>query len=337
MILSRSPSRLASPEPEPMSARSSELVPRQDMVLTRRQALEHITHDALRHRLATSWQILLPGVYLTTTGIPTERQRLRAALLYGGADAQLADLTALREYGVRYLPADPTIYLLLPAEVRRVNRDGVVVRRTHRLPQPVVFRGFPYVPLSRALVEFAARIGDRRTANAVLADAVQRNLVRTEQLGAEAPHVTGRGASVVRDVVGWITVGARSAPEIDYLEICAESRVLPRPLVNPLLRLPGGRRVSPDALFEGAGLVHETNGRAPHADEDPFEDMQARHDAMTTAGLTVLHDSPRQLWRERQRVRAQSEQCYQRLAGRGLPPGVSMLRRGPSNGPSVGL
>jgi hypothetical protein len=313
-----------------------DLLIQQDNIVSRLQALEHMSLDAIRHNLRGKWRILLPGIYLAATGAPAPRQRLRAALLYGGSSAQLADSTALLAYGVRYLPQDATIRLLLPAAARRVNRDGVEVRRTHRLPAPRTIQGLPYCPPERALVEFAARVGDRRVATAVIADAVQRKIAAPNITNAEVLHITGRGARIARLAVADIVAGARSAPEADFVSICGRSKILPSPLLNALLRLPCGRKVSPDALWLDAGLVHETNGRAPHADEDPFEDMQSRHDAMTTAGLTLLHNAPRQLYRESDRILGQVETCYLRNAGRGLPPGVTLLRSHPDV-PLVGL
>jgi hypothetical protein len=312
-----------------MNLSFDQLLCAQDNLATRQQALQYMSLDAVRHRLGTRWQILLPGVYLAATGTPSTRQRLRAALLYGGPHALLGDATALSGYAIRYLPEDPMIRLLLPAETRRVNRDGVMVRRTHRPPAPRIINGLPYCPPTRALIEFAARIGDRRVATAVLADAVQRGIVWPEALALEVPHITGRGAGVARLVVADIIGGIRSAPEADFATLCCQSTVLPPPLLNALLGLPDGRRVCPDALWVEAGLVHETNGREHHAGEDDFEDMQSRHDAMTAAGLTVLHDAPRQLLREADRILDQVETCYRRNAGRGLPPGVQLLRAGP--------
>jgi len=84
--------------------------------------------------------------------------------------------------------------------------------------------------------------------------------------------------------------------------------------------------VSPDALALDAGLVHETNGRRAHARQDLFEDMQERHDAMTAAGLTVLHNSPRRLATQPRIAIAEFVECHRRLAGRGLPPGVELVR-----------
>jgi hypothetical protein len=303
-----------------------EVLRRQDSVITRSVALEHMSQSALHRRLGSGWRILLPGVYLAESRHPTYRQRLTAAVLYGGDEAQLSDVTALRQFGLKYLPPDETVYLLIPAAERRASRDGVVVRRTHRLPEPCVQDGLPFTPLPRAIADFVARIGDHRDALAAAAEAVQRRLTAVADVVNELDHVTGRGTSAARHVRAALLSGVRSAPEGDFVSLCARSSVLPVPLLNPLLELPSGAKVCPDALFVEAGLVHETNGREPHAAEDRFEDMQARHGAMTAAGLVVLHSSPRQLKTEPARVLAQLEQCYLRANRSGLPHGVKLLR-----------
>jgi hypothetical protein len=193
--------------------------------------------------------------------------------------------------------------------------------------------GLPYCPPERALVEMSARTCDRRTATAVIADAVQRGIAAPERLVLELPHLTGRGAGTTRSAVGDVVgLGARSAPEADFLTMCAGCPGLPTPLVNALLRLPTGMKVSPDSLFFDAAVIHETNGRGPHAEEDAFESMQVRHDALTAAGFTVLHNSPRSLWREPDRVMSELLACVTRNAGRGLPPGVVVLRSAPPGG-----
>jgi hypothetical protein len=122
--------------------------------------------------------------------------------------------------------------------------------------------------------------------------------------------------------------GVRSAPEDDFRRLVLSSRVLPEPKWNCLLRLPDGRKVSPDALFIGSAVVHETNGRKFHSGFDDFDDMQERSDALVTSGLTVLHNSPRRIREDGQTVLAQVEQCHLRNDGRGLPEGVVLLRSG---------
>lgn len=308
----------------------AQLLDRQQGVITRRQSLDHLSESALAERLGRHWQILLPGIYVAHTGPVTDLQHRWAALLFGGADAMLDDTTALREYRVNYLPSDDQIRVLVPATVQRASRDFVSVRRTIYLPTPVMGTGgVRLAPTARALTDFALRYDDERSVRAVLASAVQRRQVSLEMLDRELKFAPERGKRRLMRVLEELHSGVRSAPEGDVRQLVATSKVLPTPLYNPLLQLPSGRRISPDLLLEEAALVHETNGRGPHfEDEDLFESMQERHDSMTTSGLTVLHNSPRLVRKDGPRILSELETCFLRDRGKGLPPGVIILRRG---------
>lgn len=310
----------------------TELLRQQHGIITRRQALGHLSDTALDFRLGRRWTVVLPGVYAAQTGPLTDRQRLQAALLFGGTGAMLDDITALAEHRMSYLPDDPLIRLLVPADNQRHSKDFVAIRRTIYLPTPRrSCDGLAVAPPSRALINFALRHPDDRDVRAVLASALQRRRVTLDQLSCEHKRCASRGKRRLTRVLEELAAGVRSAPEGDVRTLIQASKVLPKPLYNCLLELPDGRRVSPDALISEAALVHETNGRKPHfEDEDEFDSMQERHDAMTVAGLTVLHNSPRLIAREGPRVLADLEHCYLRDAGRGLPPGVQIIRTGPS-------
>jgi hypothetical protein len=317
------------PKIKPIPVSLTHLLDRQCGVITRRQALEHISESALMERLGRHWQVPLPGVYVAHRGPVTDLQRSWAALLFGGDAAMLDDTAALREYGVNYLPADDQVRLLVPDTVQRTSRDFVSVRRTIYLPRPVIGRGnVRLAPTARALTDFALRYDDERTVRAVLASAIQRRKVSLDQLDRELKIAPARGKRRLMRVLEELHGGIRSAPEGDVRQLVASSTVLPTPLYNCLLGLPDGRKISPDLLLEDAALVHETNGRKPHfEEEDAFDSMQERHDVMTTFGLTVLHNSPRLINREGPRVLQQLETCYLRDVGKGLPPGVVILRR----------
>ena len=307
----------------------TQLLERQHGTITRRQALEHLSESAVLERLGRRWQVLLPGVYVAHQGPVTDLQRLWAALLYGGDGAMLDDTTALREYSVNYLPEDPQIRLIVPHTVQRTSRDFVSLRRTIYLPRPTLGRGqVRLAPTARALTDFGLRYDDERTVRAVLASAVQRRQVSLDQLDLELKIAPARGRRRLARVLEELHAGVRSAPEGDVRSLVDTSAVLPTPLYNCLLGLPDGRKISPDLLLEEAALVHETNGRKPHfEEEDAFDSMQERHDAMTVAGLTVLHNSPRLIRTDGPRVLMDLETCYLRDRGRGLPPGVVILRR----------
>jgi len=317
------------PRITPIPAALTQLLDRQHGVVSRRQALEHLSESALYERLGRHWQVLLPGVYVAHTGPVLDLQRQWAALLFGGEEAMLDDTTALREYGVNYLPDDGQVRLLVPDTVQRTSRDFVAVRRTIYMPRPVSLRtGIRLAPTSRALTDFALRYDDERTVRAVLASAIQRRQVSLDLLDRELKIAPARGRPRLMRVLEELHAGVRSAPEGDVRALVATSKVLPTPLYNCLLRLPDGRKISPDLLLEEAALVHETNGRESHFDEeDLFDSMQERHDTMTVAGLTVLHNSPRLIQSDGARVLADLEACYLRDKGKGLPPGVVILRR----------
>lgn len=301
----------------------------QDELITRVQALTFISLSALRHRLAADWTMVLPGVYLTHRHALTDRQRNRAGLLYTGTSGQLADVTSLIAHGIRDVPPTDTSFLLIPATEHRANKPLATIRRTHRLPSPVMIDGLPHCPLGRSLADAAARIGVQQTARALIADAVQRQLVAASELQAELPHLAGRGAGVARRAINDIVGGARSAPECEFLDLCAGVRGLPPPWPNSLIRLPDGRMISPDALWEDARLIHETNSRRWHADEDQFESTQERAAALTAAGFVVVGSTPRQIRTERQRIARQITTLYRENAGRGMPAAVIVIRQRP--------
>src|SRR5260221_4040918 len=86
----------------------SQLIKRQNLVVTRRQALDCGLHpNALLRRAQAGgrWQEILPGVYLTVTGTPTPDQRDTAAVFYAGHSRTLTGAAALRRPWMR-LPSD---------------------------------------------------------------------------------------------------------------------------------------------------------------------------------------------------------------------------------------
>jgi hypothetical protein len=164
----------------------------------------------------------------------------------------------------------------------------------------------------------AQRLPERQ-ATALLAEAVQRRRVEVDDLVDAMSGAPRRGRDQVRLALDDLDVGIRSVAEAGARRIVGGSATLPEPIWNALLRLPCGRIVSPDALWRSAGLVHETNGVRFHVWGADFESMQERHDAMTAAGLVVLHNVPLRLRNAPLAVRAELERCFTAHDGRGLP------------------
>ena len=305
----------------------------QDGLITRHQALGFLPDNVLRRRLGRHWQVVLPGVYSAGLAPLTDRQRVRAALLYAGPESMLSDSSSLRLHGLPFVPEDPLVYVLIPDTVQRLSRQFVVTKRSWRLPDVAVVGGLPTAPLCRSLCEFGARHESERDSLAVLAGAVQQGRVRLADLVEEAHAGQARGRPRLLRALAPLEAGVRSAPEADFRALVTRSRLLPPPLWNSLIELPDGRRFSPDALFEDAAVVHEVNGRQFHAPdeagEDVFDAMQRRSDALVAAGFVVLHNAPRRLREEPRQVVREVEAAYRQHAGRGMPRGVKLLRTGP--------
>ena len=111
----------------------SQLLTRQNLVITRNQALDcGMQPDVVYRRLRAGgqWRRMLPGVYLTVTGTPTPDQRDMAALLYAGPGGTLTGAAALRRHGMRI--QSQSVDVLVPASRRRQNSGYVVVHPDHQ-------------------------------------------------------------------------------------------------------------------------------------------------------------------------------------------------------------
>ncbi|MDQ1748623.1 MAG: hypothetical protein QOD07_2886 [Frankiaceae bacterium] len=309
--------------------RLNALLAAQDHVLHRRQAYAlGMTRDGIAHRERfAGWQELLRNVFLSHPGEPSHRQRLVAALLYGGPDVAVDADDACVFHGVRAVrPSDDVVRIVGPAMSTARSHSFVVVRRTRAEFDVVRTDLLRYVDPATAAIASARLRRDPRRVLAILSDVVQRRIAGVDALVRAHVRASPRNARPTDLALRQLRSGVHSVGEADFRLLAEASAVLPPLLYNPLLRLPDGRLISPDALAVDAGLVHEVNGRSTHAREDLFVDMQVRHDTMTVAGLVVLHNAPARLVREPRQVINEFERCYLRLAGCGLPDGVRLVR-----------
>lgn len=276
------------------------------------------------------WQEVLPNVFLTHQGELTKRQMMIAALLWAGPHALIDARDACRFHGIKAVaPVEEEVDVWIPGDGGVRSTGFVNVRRSVARPSIVRTDALRYVDAATAVVAAARRMAKERAVLAAFSDALQRRVCTEHELLQAHIRATRRNALSADHALAALAAGARSVPEVGFADLARASSVLPPLLYNALLRLPDGRQISPDALAEDAALVHETNGKQSHAREDLFEDMQERHEVMTIAGLTVMHSTPRQLWTKGRRIVAGFETVYLRRRGRGLPPGVVLLRAGP--------
>ncbi len=195
----------------------------------------------LRSRLGTEWRAVLPRVVTTTLCPLDERQRLVAALLYAGTGAMITGAAAARWHGITAAQQ-----ALVPIEVphsRRPRGGGFVdVRRTLR-PDPHPWQHPPLILVSRqrAVVVAARDCRTERDATAVVIEAVQRRLVRLEDVRSELEAGPRAGSARLRRAVEPSSRraveaaerGAWSVPEADLAALVRTSSVLPEMWANP--------------------------------------------------------------------------------------------------------
>jgi len=151
------------------------LIEKQAQVISRVQALSGgMSPQAIAHRLRPGgpWRHLVPGVYQTSTGIPTRGQREIAALLYAGPRSVITGGSALRHYRLPS-PQSDHIDVLVPTQAQRKSTADVRLHRTTRLPEMVdVLPYRRYALPHRAAADAARWLTSAREVRAVIAGAV---------------------------------------------------------------------------------------------------------------------------------------------------------------------
>ena len=283
------------------------LLATQHGVLSRAQVLAcGTTPGGLRHRLRDEgpWQRLLPGVYLTATGVPTREQRNIAALIYAGPESFITGSAALSFYGVK-TPQTTAVDVLVPASHRAASNSFVILHRTRRMPQrwthDLTLR---YALPARAVADAVRglrRLSDART---VVASAVQQRRCTVRQLTDELRERHDSRDALFRTVLAEVAAGTRSAPESELRELIISSR-LPVPLFNPQLFWNGTFLACPDAWWPAAGVAVEVDSKEFHLLPEDWERTMTRHRRMIAAGINVMHLSPGQLRSQPQKIAAE--------------------------------
>lgn len=297
----------------------AEVLAHQSGLLLRSQALElGVTDSAIRWRIARgSWQRILPGLLATFAGRLSHAQSLTAAALYGGAGAQITGCAALRWHGARYLPRDSHIDVLVPANRQRRSRKFARIHRTTRPDQHALPRkAIEVCSVARAAAD-AARLGyPPREVRALLADVVQRGLTTVDRLALELAAGPRNGSQVLREAMGELFGGVRSAPEGDLRRVLLSSTILPPIVWNPDLIADDSTPLPcPDGWIQHAGIALEADSQEFHTDLAGWDRTRERHGVFGAYGILALHFSPRDIRTRPEWVRTVVEQAYVRRAG----------------------
>jgi hypothetical protein len=282
----------------------AELLTRQVGVISRSQARECGMSDAaLRHRIRGGgpWQVLLPGTYLSHTGTPTTRQREMAAILYAGPGSVITGPSALTWHGIR-VPRAQLVDVLVPEPRRRRDVSFVRLSRTGRMPSMLFPQGdLFYVPPARAAADTVRGLRDLSTVRAIVADGVQRGLIKLALLQDELAQGPVQGSARLRQVLAEVEDGVRSSVEAD-LRTLIKLGHLPDPMYNPRLYAGGRFIAEPDTWWPEAGVAGEMDSREWHLSPKDWERTLARDARMSAHGIIVMHISPGRLKAEPQMV-----------------------------------
>jgi hypothetical protein len=250
---------------------------------------------------------------------PTRRQLIEAALLYAGPDSMVTGLESCRLHGLKNVPADSQVHLLVPHEHKARCCEYVIVERTTRMPEPIRHDDVPLAPLTRAVLDACRRLRSLDPARALITEAVQRRRLAPYGLLREMELGSQRGTAVPREVLKDIVTGARSVAEIDAIRVW-ERTGLPKPAWNASLRNLRGEHVAiPDAWFD-VGLAWEIDSYQFHFQREDYANTISRNARYAAAGVTVLQTLPNRLREAPESVAAELIAAYRAAEQRERPP-----------------
>lgn len=275
-----------------------------------------MSRSAIGHRLETKrWHRVHPSVYATFPGDLSQYQRELAALLWAQSGvrdqgAMLTGASALRAFGCRYAE-DPRTHLLV-STVRPLPADEtVILTRTRQLPEPAWLGQRPLAPAARATIDALSLLPDLRSQRAVACEAVHRGLTSASELSAALGTRGGGGLTLTRRVLDDIGANCWSAPECEFRDLVATSRVLPEPRFNLRLSEVGGPTgVIADAVWAEGKLIVEIDSVDFHGDRDSAEATATRRNHLIAAGWLVIDVTPGRLRREPAAFLAVVERAY---------------------------
>lgn len=279
-----------------------ELLDRQLSVASRGQLLAvGMKDNAMQYRVRRGgpWQTLLPGIYLTASGVPSLSQKEMAALLYAGPGSLITGPMALMHHSIRTGSAVvDVIDVLVPTGRRRLSTGFARMHRTTQMPSRAASSGpVRMVLVPRAVADTVRQLTDLRDVRAVVADAVQLGRCTVRELATELHDGPIRNSAMFRSALAEVADGIRSTAEADLRDLIIRAR-LPMPLFNPSLHAGEVFLGKPDAWWPDAGVAGEVDSREWHLSPADWDRTRRRHHLMGAAGIIVLHFSPREIRRE---------------------------------------
>lgn len=279
----------------PVDRLLAELGRRQHGVVARAQLLERgVSRRAVEVRLQRgSLHPLHRGVYAVGHGKLTMRGKWMGAVLAGGPGAALSHRSAAALWRIR--PRGSEIEITRPKKFR--GRPGIAAHCS-ALPadEVTMIDGVPVTTVPRTIFDLASMATMRQVERA-FNEAEVRQLRDSLSIPDLLERYPGRrGAAVLRAIVG-DEAKFSGVTRNDFEERFAhlvDAHGLPRPRFNADIAV-RGRFFEADALWTGAKLIVELDGRAAHGTKRAFETDRERDRLLQADGWRVVRVTWRQL------------------------------------------
>lgn len=300
-------------------------------LLTRQQLLDGgVSRAEIRSRLGRgSWRQLLPGVVQLDPALPTEKQRLLAALLFAGPGSWLAGSTAAALHGIEACRVSNPIHVQVPVPRRSRSSGWVSVRNTTLVDERLIERGpLTLACVPRSIVDAAAMAPTYDHTAAIMIEAVQRRIARLDDL-KHWIHIRGtQNGRRLRRALDEAASGAWSKPESDLQRLLATSVVIPTLMSNPELYDSEGRRLTtPDVWLDDVGMAVMVHSRQFHAGDLDWENTVESDSDLAACRVVVVGVTPTSLQRNPVRVLARIERAYLTARASGLRAPVTATAR----------
>src|SRR6476646_4422297 len=151
-------------------------------------------------------------------------------------------------------------------------------------------------------------------ARALIIEAVQRRLVRLDDLSHWIEARRPNGRVVLRRALAEAAAGAWSLPEADLARLMSRSSVVPEPWLNPELRdATGCRLTTPDVWFDDVAMAVMVHSREFHAGVIDWESTVDRDSYLSACRVVVFGVTPGAITRDPSGVLRRIEQAYSTL------------------------
>lgn len=283
---------------------------------------------ALRATRRGSWTEVVPGAWWRAPVDVTRGLRQTAALQLLGPAAALTGVDACQHYGLRDVPEDGRVDVVVPHRLRRDLGPSVRLHRTTLCVDSDVMAGRRWARPVRA-VHDACTGRPLQDVRALVAAAVGDGWVGSADLRRLVDAGPRRGSAALRRALDDVDAGARSAPEAEAAEAVADAvrrRRLPPFLLNPRLLLDGRLVLVPDLWLVGTGLGAELDSVRHHGSYDALDATLDRHERAAAYGIVLVHRSPRRL---RADPAGLVDELVRRLPDCPAPPGLVVVPQGP--------